>query len=427
MFSEVIIVLILILINGVFSMAEMALISSRKTRLEMLAKHGDAKAKLALKQADNPTKFLSTVQIGITVIGILTGIFSGESIADGLELYLSSIPLLDPYSHSLSVAILVVIITYFSLVLGELVPKQIALSNAEKISSYLALPMDWVSKITSPFIWLLTKSGNTLIKVLNIKKSSDSLVTEEEIKALVEEGIQAGTIDEVEQDIVDRVFHLGDRQVASLMSQRNELVWLNVEDSNEINFNKIKEHKHSAYPVCEGNLDQVLGIVYVKDILHEMIDQQEINFKNLSKTILFFPESIKAYKALDRFKESKIHYGLVVDEFGSAQGIITINDILDAIVGNISDEFDYEITKREDGSYLIDAQLPFMDFLKHFDIYHKEENIDFHTLGGLLIYLAKRIPKTGDLFTWNNYKFEIVDMDGNRIDKVLVQALEDDK
>lgn len=418
---EVIIILCLILLNGVFAMAEIALVSARKARLEAQANKGDKRAKEALALANHPDKFISTTQIGITLIGILNGIFSGENLKGDLVVFLNRFDFIAPYSNGVATTIMVIIITYFSLVLGELVPKRIGLSNPEKLAKSLAAPMQAITWITYPFIWLLTKSSNVLVKIFNIK-STDNQVTEEEIKAIINEGTEQGTIDETEQEIIERVFHLGDRNITSLMTHRTDIVWL---DTNS-NVEKIKELTddlvHSVYPVCEGTIDKVKGVASLKDIFRV---QPSTLLKDVMKPATYVPENISAYQLLEKFKETKRHYAFIVDEYGTLQGIITLNDILEAIVGDISEphEEDYEIVEREDGTYLIDAQIPYYNFISYFnktDWLDETETETFDTLAGFILFHMERIPVVGEKMQWRGFSFEIVDMDGHRIDKLLV-------
>jgi putative hemolysin len=421
---EILIILGLIILNGVFAMAEIALVSARKARLEAQANKGDMRAREALELANHPDKFISTTQIGITLIGILNGIFSGENIKGGLVEFFSGIDFLKAYSNGLATAVVVIIITYFSLVLGELVPKRIGMSNPEGIAKALAAPMRMVTYITYPFIWFLTKSSNLLIRLFNIK-GKDNQVTEDEIKAIISEGTEQGTIDEAEQEIIERVFHLGDRNITSLMTHRSDIVWLETESTVESIKELSDEMLHSIYPVCEGSIDAVRGVVSLKDIFRAV---PNTSLKDIMTPALYVPDNNSAYQLLEKFKESKRHYAFIVDEYGTLQGIITLNDILQAIVGDISEPHDeeYEIVKREDGTYLIDAQISFYNFLTYFEktAWIDEDEQEFDTLAGFILDHLERIPVTGDKLSWRGFKFEIVDMDNHRIDKLLVTLSE---
>lgn len=425
--TEILIIVLLILLNGIFSMSEIAIVSARKTKLENAAKRGDAKAKAALDLANAPNKFLSTVQIGITLIGILTGMFGGESIADRLKIFFSTIPALASYSNAIAISLVVLLIGFFSLLFGELIPKRIGLTNPEKIARLTAGPMRIISRVTAPLVWLLSSVSDLIIKLFGIKKSEESVVTEEEIKALVAEGATSGSIDEVEQGIVERVFHLGDRKVGSLMTNKMDIVWLDIHDPKEVNAERIRSSVHTGFPVCDGDIDKMIGIVFSKEIIRYGIEVIVSNLKKHAKPPLFFPENMKAYKALEKFKESKTHVGTVVDEFGSVQGLVTMNDLLEALIDDVDDTPgpDAEIIEREDGSWLVDALLPFQEFIHYFEIHNIDdlEYTGFHTVGGLVLHIAKKLPKTGETFTWKGYSIEVVDLDGRRIDKVLVKKL----
>ncbi len=406
-------------------MSEIALVSSRKSRLEAFARNGDTKAKAALALANSPNRFLSTVQIGITLIGILLGVYSGDNITSDLEVFLGQIDLIAPYKHSLAVGLVVLLITFLSLVLGELVPKRIGLSNPEGIAKMVAAPMNILSKITAPFIALLSLASDLLIRVLNIKQN-ESAVTEEEIKSLIQEGTSGGVFEEIEQEIVHNVFQLGDRRVTSLMTNRQEIVWLNLEDSVQDNKEKIFDTKHAVYPLCKGTVDNVLGLIYIKDLIGADVDERLASLQTLKREPLYLPESNRAYQALEKFKEQRVFFGLIVDEYGGLMGVVTMHDIMDALVGDISeiDEFEAEITEREDGSFLIDAQLPFDDFMQFFELTvndnERKELIGFNTLGGFALHVLEDIPETGEKFRWKQFDFEIIDMDKSRIDKILV-------
>ncbi|MFN3850056.1 MAG: hemolysin family protein [Spirosomataceae bacterium] len=425
---EILIILFLVILNGIFSMSEIALVSSRKTKLEILAKNGDSRAQAALDLANSPNRFLSTVQIGITLISILTGIFSGDSLTGGIQDALVGFGLELKYADNIAVAVVVLIIGFIQLVLGELVPKRIGMSNPEAIAKVMAAPMNILSKLTSPFIWLLTICSDLIFKVLGVKES-DSSVTEEEIKSIIQEGTAGGAIEEIEQEIVQNVFHLGDRKITSLMTNRNDITYLDVEDSVEENKAKIIGKKHSVYPICKDGIDNIIGLLYIKDLLGKDLDTELANLEEIGKKPLFIPENNHAYQALEKFQEERIHVGIIVDEYGSALGIITLNDIMDALVGDISvtGEFEYDIHEREDGSFLIDATLPFDDFLSIFDITisNRKEYTGFDTLGGFALHILQEIPETGDTFEWEDFKFEIIDMDKNRIDKILLAKIED--
>ena len=412
-----------------FFNVRIALVSSRKSRLEAFARNGDKQAKAALDLANSPNRFLSTVQIGITLIGILTGVYSGDKITSDLEAMLGTLPLVSPYKHSLAVGLVVLLITFLSLVLGELVPKRIGMSNPEGIAKFVAKPMNVLSRITSPFIALLSLASDLLIRILNIKPNESS-VTEEEIKSLIQEGTTGGVFEEIEQEIVHNVFQLGDRRVTSLMTNRQEIVWLDIEDSVEENKTKVFETKHAVYPLCRGTVDNVLGLIYIKDLIGEDVDERLASLQALKREPVYLPESNRAYQALEKFKEHRVFFGIIVDEYGGLMGVVTMHDIMDALVGDISeeDEYETEIIKRDDGTYLIDAQLPFDDFVQYFEVNvhenERKELVGFNTLGGFALHILEDIPETGERFRWKHFDFEIIDMDKSRIDKILVKKNE---
>lgn len=419
---EILIIFILILLNGLFAMSEIAMVSARKIKLKGQSQKGDKGAKGALSLIRNPDRFFSTVQIGITLIGILTGIFSGDAITDRVAEWVGKIPSLSAYSHSLAVIIVVVIITYFTLVLGELVPKRIGMSAPEKIAKVMWRPMRFISKVAFPFIWVLSKSTSLFIKILGIK-NTENVITEEEIKAMISEGTTSGTIDEGEQDIIERVFHLDDRTITSLMTHRSDVIWIDINDSAEKYRSSILKELHSVYPVCEGQIDEILGVIYTRDLY---LHPEGTPLRQLMKKPLFIPENNSAFQVMEKFKFGKTNFGFIVDEYGDFLGMITMKDILEAIVGDMpeEDETDFEITDRKDGTYLVDAQIPFYDFLTYFekeDWINDEEQQEFDTLAGFILYHLEHIPHEGEKVNWRGFVFEIVDMDGHRIDKILVK------
>jgi magnesium and cobalt exporter, CNNM family len=417
---ELIILFFLILLNAFIVMCEMALVSAKKNRLESAAIKGDRKSRIALELKENPDVFLSTTQIYITLIAILTGVYSGERFSMYLQPYLEKIDFIRPYAGTIATVIIVIIVTFLSILFGELVPKRIALMSPEKIAKGVAVPIKTLSTFSYPLVWLLSSLSAGFFKLFNIKQGSDSHVTEEEIKAMINEGSELGAIEEEEKDIIERVFHLGDRNITSLMTHRTDIVWFDLDEDRASIKEKIKEYQHSVYPVCKETIDDLEGIVYVKDMYLE----SEASLQSILRKALFVPENNSAYQVLEKIKQTKIHYAFVVDEYGSLLGMITVKDILNAIVGEMPEEEDdeYVIVERQDGSYLIDGQIQFYDFLTKFDktIWINEGENEFDTLAGFILHELKRIPVTGDTFDWRGFHFEIVDMDGQRIDKVLV-------
>lgn len=401
-------------------MAEIALVSARKARLEAQANKGDLRAKQALHFVQKPDSFLSTVQIGITTIGIMTGIFSGDKIVDDVTKFFLTIPLVAEYSEGLATIVVIVIITFFSILFGELVPKRLGLTSPEKIAKNVAPPMRLIALVAHPFVWLLTTTTTFIMRIFRIKTDEDQ-VTEEEIKAIISEGSEQGAIEDAEHEIIQRVFHLGDRNITSLMTHRSDVIWFDITDNENQIREKIIKEPHSVYPICDRDIDNIKGIVSVKDMY---VTPDDVLFKDVMKTPLFVPENISPYQLLEKFKQTKIHTSFVVDEYGTLLGLVTLNDLLEAIVGDLPqlDMQDYEIVERADGSYLVDAQIPFYDFLTHFEKadWMNEGEQEFDTLAGFILHTLERIPSTGEKFEWKGFSFEIIDMDSHRIDKVLV-------
>ncbi|WGV24444.1 hemolysin family protein [Halotia branconii] len=422
---EILIILVLIIANGIFSMSEMAVVSARKVRLQQLANQGDAKARVALKLAESPNHFLSTIQIGISLIGILTGAFGGATIASRLAVYVRLVPFLAPYSEPLSFGIVVLIITYLSLIIGELVPKRLALNNPERIAAIVAIPMRALATLASPAVHLLSTSTDVIVLMLGITPSTEPQVTEEEIKILIEQGTEAGTFEEAEQDMVERVFRLGDRPANSFMTPRPDIVWLDLDDSPEENREKMAESSYSRYPVCQGGLDNVLGVIPVTDLLTQSFRGETLDLTIGLRQPVFVPESTRGLKVLEMFKQTITHIALVVDEYGVIQGLITLNDIMSEIVGDVPAEpgqDEPQAVQREDGSWLVDGMLAVEEFFELFEMedWESDERGSYQTLGGFVITHLGRIPAAADHFEWQGMRIEVMDMDGNRVDKVLV-------
>ncbi len=423
--TEILIVLVLVLANGIFAMSEMAVVSSRKGRLQQLANEGDLGAKAALELAESPNRFLSTVQTGITLIGIFAGAFGGATISEKLAELLQQVPLLAPYSASLALGLVVTIISYLSLVVGELIPKRFALSNPERIAGLVARPMGIVSQIASPVISLLSLSTELGLRLLRVKETEEAPVTEEEIKVLIEQGTLAGMFEEAEQDIVQRVFRLGDRQVKALMTPRPDIIWLDLDESEESNRTHFIDSVYSRFPVCRESLSQVLGVVQVKDLLARALAGKPLDLTTTLRQPLFIPGSTHALRVLESFKQSGTHIALVVDEFGDVQGLVTLNDILEALVGDLpaaGEEGEKQAIQREDGSWLLDGMVPIDELEQSLGRLPPLTRGSYQTLGGMIMAHLGHIPRTGECFAWGGLNFEILDMDGNRIDKVLVQS-----
>lgn len=425
---EIAIIICLILLNGIFSMSEVALISSRKFRLENAARKGNSNARAALDLANNPTKFLSTVQLGITLIGILTGIFSGEQITENIKNAILKVPVLAPYASSMAVFVVVILVTFFSIVFGELIPKRIGLLYPETIASVVARPMVLISKVTAPFIWLLTITNKVFLKVLGIKEGTEEKVTEEEIKAIVQQGADGGEIEQIEHNIVARVFALGDRKVTELMTHRTDIVWLDVDATlDDIRQTVTKEH-YSVLPVAKESLDRLVGIVNVKNIFSANPTAEGFKLVEFVTKPLVVHDNAAAYQVLEKFRETRQHFAIIADEYGAVLGIITIDDVLDALVGDLSEQSntEYQIVQREDGSWLADAQYPYFELLNYFGLAGEEGNGDYNTVAGMILDKLGRIPMVGEKLEWNEYDIEIVDLDGLRIDKLIIKKkLED--
>jgi putative hemolysin len=427
MTTEILFIIFLTIANGLFSMSEIAIVSARRIRLQKKEEQGSHGAKIALKLAAEPNRFLSTVQFGITLIGVITGVFGGKSIADKIQPMLEQFPTIQPYAASASLSIVVVIITFLQLIVGELVPKRIGLSNPEKIATLMAPLMQLVATVGSPFVWLLSKTTELIVKILGLDKVNSLAVTEEEIKALIEEGTQDGQFEVHEQKMVEQVFRMADKRVEELMTPRLDIIFIDVNADLKENFETLKENPHTFVPVCEDSLDDILGVIHIKDLavyqFENNIDSDA--FKKLINEPLFVPESMKAFQLMETMREEKMYFALVLDEFGTVQGAVTMNDILQEIaIAHLEadeNEPDNYIFQREDGSYLIDGLTPKQYFKDYFNINKPLPSEDeYNTVAGLIIHGLGEIPDIGDTYAWDKYSFEILDKDGNRVDKILV-------
>ena len=426
-FNDALIILFFILLNGAFAMAEIAVVSARRAKLKVMAEQGSRKAEQALTLAEEPANFLSTIQVGITLIGILSGAYGGAVIAKELNQYLLKYSLLAPYSDMISLGIVVIVITYFSLLVGELIPKRLALQYPEKIASLVAMPVHFLSLVAFPVVRLLSISSESIVRMMGLKKPV-STISEEEVKVLLDEGTEAGVFHKMEQDIIHGAFRIDDLSVRDVMTPRPDIIWLDYELPFPENLEVIKTSDHAYFPVCEGDLDHVMGFLHVKDLFKIYPDFDGSDIKPLLRKPTIFPETVSALQILEQFKSAPIHVALVVDEYGTIQGLVTVNDIMQAIVGdmpsfNTSEE--KSIVQREDGSWLIDGSISIDEFTEYFTIeaLPQEEEEEYRTLGGFIMTYLGRIPVTGDHFHWNQFRFEILDMDGNRIDKVLMNRL----
>lgn len=427
-FLEILFILILILINGFFAMSEIALVSARKTRLEQHAAEGDKGSKTALELTRSTSKLLSSVQVGITLVGVLTGVIGGATLAERLTSVLIKIKWLAPYAATLSLVLVVLLVTYFSLVIGELIPKKLALNNPEKISSQVSGVMRFISRVTSPVVRLLSASTDLGLRILGVKPSNEPPITEEEIRILINQGAQVGVFGEAEQDMVESVFRLNDRSINAIMTPRTEITWLDANDSKEQILKQVVESPHSRFPVARETLDNVIGILNAKDLLEKYVTGEEYDILDLVQKPLFVPENTLAMRVLEMERQVGAHEALVIDEYGGLLGFVTLFDVLEAIIGEIpsSDETsDSEIILREDGSYLLDGLLPVDEFKELFDLdkLPEEEKVGFQTVGGFVMNQVGSIPAAGQYFEWQDLRFEILDMDGHRLDKVLVTRL----
>lgn len=422
---EIIIILLLIILNGLLAMAEIAIITSKKARLQQKANEGDKKAQLALELANSPNRYLSTIQIGITLIGILAGAFAGTTIADYLAAAFYSMHIIHPYSDALALFIVVLIITYLSLVIGELVPKRIALSNPEKIATLSASYLNFLSVLTAPIITLLSISTDFILKVFRIQQHKEDQINEDDIKALIKEGAKVGILKLAEKDIVERTFQLADKKVSRLMTPRSDIIGINIHDSFKVIRNKLISDPHSYYPVYRDSLDHILGVIKTEDLLSNYLLDEIIDIRKVLLKPLFVPETADVLYVLELFKKTRIHVAFIVDEFGSVQGSVWLHDILEGIVGDIQTRSKKEknIIKRSDGSYLVDGFTTIDEFKELFKIRKVpgEKTGNFHTIGGFVMYRLGKIPVAGDKFEFDSWDFEIMDMDRNRIDKLLIK------
>ena len=420
--SEVVMIGVLIVLNAVLAMSEAALVASRKTKLQQQANDGDKLSATALKLMSDPNIFLSTVQIGITLIGVLSGAVGGATLSEHLTTKFAQIPILRPYSESLAIGLVVMVITILSLWIGELVPKRLALHSPEQIARVVAGPMLFISRVFSPIIRVLSSATNLVLKLMGIKPSVESPITEEELQVLIAQGTQAGVFEEAEQDMVEGIFSLGDQRVYSLMTPRTDIVYLDIEDTIEEVRQRIAECEFSRFPVRQESLDSILGIVKARDLLVRSLSGEEIKLRDLLKPAFFIPETMFASRALEVFKEKGTELLLVIDEFGGLQGLLTVNDVFEEIVGQIEME-EPQATQRQDGSWLLDGMLGVDEFKEIFNVKVLPHEDEYETLSGFVMVSLGRVPQSSDQFEWHDLRFEVIDMDGRRVDKVLVTTL----
>ncbi len=421
---NVLILLLLVLANGAFAMAEIAVVSARPIRLEQQAKEGDAGAEVALKLNQSPGRFLSTVQVGITLVGVFSGAFGGTTLAGPIAEALQGVPVLDPYRQAIGLGVVVVSVTYLSLILGELVPKRIALHDPEEVAALMARPMGLLAQLARPVVYFLTWSTDVVFGMLGIRPDEQPEITEEEIKVMMEKGLEEGAFVRHEQAVVERVFQLEERRVGSLCTPRTEIMWLDLEDPLEETKQRILSSIHSRFPVAEGGLDHVVGIVQAKDLLALCLSGEPLDVRRVMRDPKFIPESMKAFELLEAFKEARMHIALVMDEYGGLEGVVTTNDVLEGLVGDIpvAGEESEAPFRRADGSWLLEGMLSVEEFKDLFNLREVpgEERALFETLGGFIMSKLGRVPRTGDSFRWRDLEIEVVDMDGLRVDKVLV-------
>jgi putative hemolysin len=420
--TELLFIAFLIAMNNLLAMTEAALLAVRKARLQQRVNEGDKKAAIVLKLVENPNQFLSVIQIGITLIDVLTGAVTGATVAIMLARFFENIPVLAPYSDNIGLALGVLIITYFSIILGELVPKRLAIQDPEQVSSRFAQPMLLFTKLLAPVVRFLSFSTNVVLRLIGIRPSLEPPVTEEEIHVLLDQGTQAGIFEEAEQDMVAGVFRLNDRRVYSLMTPRTEILWLDVRDTIDEILKKLAEGPYSRFPVCQGSLDNVLGLVKARELLIRSLAGEAIHLKECLSPALFIPETTFASRALEIFKESNKELVLVIDEFGGVTGLLTINDVIEEIVGDI-EVGEPQVTQRQDGSWLLDGMLDIDEFKELFHLGLLPNENDYETLAGFVMTSLGKIPQAADRFEWEGLRFEVVDMDARRVDKVLVTTL----
>lgn len=425
---EIGLILFLILLNGAFAMSEMAVISARKVRLQQLAEDGSSGAARALELAEQPTRFLSTIQVGITSIGILSGALGEEAIAEPLMPYLQEFPELAPYAEELALAATVLVIAYLSLIVGELVPKRLALHSPERIAAWIARPMHGLSLAALPAVKLLSLSTELVLWLLRVKPKKEPTVTEEEINILLEQGTEEGIFEETEHRMMKSILRLGDRKVGAVMTPRKDIVCLEINKPFAENRQRILDHTHWILPLCDGGLDNVIGFVRTKDILDCVLLGNEPDLRNLAVGALFVPDSLTLMGLLEQFRESRLHTALVVDEYGEIDGLAALDDVLETIVGDlpsgaVPDRL--EIVAREDGSWLIDGMVEIERIKELFDLDELPEEREghFNTVGGFVMLHFGRVPKTADRFEFAGLQLEVVDMDGNRVDKVLISRI----
>jgi putative hemolysin len=424
---DILFLLLLILLNGLFAMSELGLVSSRKVRLQQWAEEGNKGAQAALKLTEDPTRFLSTIQIGITLISITSGVYAEASISRHVEAWLMDIAILAPVSKPLSYAFVIVMVTFMSLILGELVPKRLAMHNPELVAAAMARPLAVLSRITAPLVRFLSVITESLLRLIGAKKSQEPSITEEEIRVLMEQGADEGVFDRAEQELVENIFRLDDRKVASIMTPRKDIISIDIEDTQSENFQLLQACSYSRFPVCKGGMEHIIGILESKRMLDRALAGKQVDFCVDLTPPLYIPASVSLMQLLEQFKMARTHIALVVDEYGELEGLVTMNDVLEAIVGDLpaTGQEDDSIVQRDENSWLMDGTVTLDEFKEFFDIEHDEmfpgeETGNIHTLGGIMMYQLGRVPVVADRFVWAVYSFEVMDMDKTRVDKLMV-------
>ena len=422
--KDVLLLLLLIVLNGIFAMSEIAVVSARRARLIQLAEDGSKGARHALTLASEPTRFLSSVQVGITSIGILNGAIGEGVIAARLRPALEQVPLLAPYADTLSLAIMVAVLTYVSLIIGELVPKRIALIHPETVASVIARPMEVVAGVTRPIVFLLSVSTDSILRLFRVRQAKQPGVTADEIRVMLEQGAEEGVFEPTEHELVTNVLNLDERHVGAVLTPRSNIVYVDIRDSVDTLREKLREQPHSVLPLCDGSLDKVLGFVRSTKVLERFLERGQPDLPSLAEPPLFVPETMTLMKLLEQFKRTHLPIALVVDEFGDVEGLVSFTDVISSIVGDLPMEPGEEpaIVQREDGSWLLDGAVDLDTALRTLEaeaMVNDEDRQHFHTLGGLAMVALGRVPRTGDVFERGDYRFEVVDMDGNRVDRIL--------
>lgn len=428
--TEILIVLLLILFNGLFAMSELAIVSARRVRLRQLQDDGNKGASLALQMAEDPASFLSIVQVGMTLNSIFTGAFSGATLAGHFADMLNAVPWIAPNGEAAALALTVVIVSYLNLVFGELIPKRIGLSYAEPIAVRVSYIMKFFATLAAPVVWLLRQSTENSLRILRLGDPRDEAITEAEVKDMIAEGAESGAIKQAEKDMLEGVMRMAGRTVRSIMTPRVDMVWLSAEDSNQENYNAIRTSGYSRFPVAKGDLDEIVGIVHAKDMLNAVLGGPLPALKSVMRPALTVPDTTTVLRLLEQFKSSKQHIAIVADEYGSVEGLVSTSDILQSITGDMPErgrDEDDAAVRRDDGSWLIDGMTPIDEIENRFDLKNMRSDADFHTLAGFIIERLGRLPRTGDHFVWEKTRFEVVDMDARRIDKVLITPPPEDR